>query len=119
MAKRAEFALSTEATPMIATGNVAPVFVYDPNLPKGAPRAQERGEEGGLLWVADFLIDDGGDRANVAGVRFEAPQQPVFKKFERVNFTYLRCSVYVNQAGQLGLSYTGGLAPAAQVKQAA
>jgi hypothetical protein len=118
MTKRADFALSTDATPMIATGNVAPVFVYDPNLPQGAPRQQDRGEEGGLLWVADFLIDDGGDRANVAAVRMEAPHQPVFKKFERVNFTCLRCSVYVNRAGQLGLSYTGGLAAAPAAKAA-
>jgi hypothetical protein len=27
-----EFALDTKATPLISTGNVAPVTVYDPNL---------------------------------------------------------------------------------------
>jgi hypothetical protein len=119
MTRRAEFALNTDATPMIATGHVAAVTVYDPNLPPGAPRQQERDQETGLpLWVADFMINDGGDRANVQGIRIAAAQQPVFKQFDRVNFTWLRCAVYVNKAGQLGLNYTGGLAAAPAAKAA-
>ena len=111
MSKRAEFALDTKATPLISTGNVAPVTVYDPTLAPGAPRQQETDPETGrLMWVADFLIDDGSDRANVAGVRIASPHQPVFNKFQPVDFLWLRCSVYVNgKTGQLGLNYTGEL----------
>jgi hypothetical protein len=99
---------------MVATGHVAPVNVYDPNLPMGVARPQEVGPEGLPLWVADFMIDDGGERANVVGVRFESRVKPVFKPFARVDFTWLRCSVYVNgKTGQLGLNYTGGLAEGA------
>lgn len=120
MTKRAEFAIDTSATPLIPTGNVAPVTVYDPNLAPGQPRLQDKDPETGrLLWVADFLIDDGQDRANVAGVRIAAPQQPVFNKFQPVKFLWLRCSVYVNKAGQLGLSYTGELAAAQSTAKAA
>lgn len=120
MTKRAEFALDTKATPLIATGNVAPVTVYDPNLAPGAPRLQETDESGRPLWVADFLIDDGGDRANVAGVRIASPHQPVFNKFAPVEFLWLRCSVYVNgKTGQLGLNYNGELRAASAASKAA
>jgi hypothetical protein len=116
MSKRAEFVLDTQVTPLISTGNVAPVTKYDPNLPAGAPRQQDTDETGSLLWVADFLIDDGDSgpdaRANVAGVRIAARQRPVFQKYALVEFAELRCSVYVNKQGQLGLSYTGRLRPA-------
>jgi hypothetical protein len=121
MTKRAEFALDTMATRLIATGNVAPVNVYDPNLPPGAPRLQERHDETGEpMWVADFLLDDEEDRATVIGVRFPAPHKPVFKKFERAQFSWLRCNVYVNgKTGQLGLNYTGMLAAATPQAKAA
>jgi hypothetical protein len=120
MAKRAEFALDTKATPLISTGNVAAVTVYDPDLKPGAPRLQEQSEDGRLLWVADFLVDDGSDRANVAGVRIASPHQPVFNKFQPVEFLWLRCSVYVNgKTGQLGLNYNRELRAVSAASKAA
>lgn len=124
MSKRAEFTLDTKATPLIATGNVAPVTVYDPTLAPGAPRQQETDESGRLLWVADFLVEDNGAdedaRVQVAGVRIASPHRPVFHKYQPVEFLWLRCSVYVNgKTGQLGLNYNGELRAASSAKAAA
>jgi hypothetical protein len=124
MSKRAEFALDTKATPLVATGNVAPVTVYDPTLAPGADREQERDAEGRPLWVADFIIEDmaGGDdaRAQIAGVRIASHQRPVFGKYQTVEFLWLRCSVYVNgKTGQLGLNYNGELRAASPAQKAA
>jgi hypothetical protein len=119
--KRAHFQLDTSGTvQLIATGKVAPINKYDPNAAPGAPREQETDEHGVRLWVADFLIDDGGDRANCVGVRIAAEHQPVFDKFKPVQFTRLDVTVYVNKAGQLGFTYTGTLkqASAAATKAA-
>jgi|SRR5918996_6258334 hypothetical protein len=117
--RRASFQLDPKGTiQYLATGKVAAVLNFDVDTAPGQPRPQATTEDGTPLWVIDVLVDGDGDRAQVAGVRVAAPQQPVFEKFKPVHFIGLDVSVYVNKAGQLGLMYEGRLRQVAEQKAA-
>ena len=109
--RRASFQLDPKGTiHYLATGKVAAVPNFEIDVAPGQPRPQATDEHGTPLWVIDVLVeDDSADRAQVAGVRVAASQQPVVEKFKPVQFLGLDVSVYVNKAGQLGLMYEGRL----------
>jgi len=101
--------VDTTRVQFIATGKAVARAVYA-ELSDGSrrrvPDKQETNEHGVPVWVLDVMIDDpDSDRAEIAGVKVAAHEEPRPAKFQPVKFVGLVAVPYVDGSGRVALSW--------------